>query len=172
MTTNQGGTMGITRAEISQAIVDFETDRALARNGHGRGMWMALRASPDGSTHTSCEASACYSESEYYGRTPHTVTIRVANECYSPDPDSGVEWEECDPGERGEFLAARGGNEYVSGGSGNLGRNALRLATRLGCKLSWHRLGNSLAEPIKIEDGDVDQAIEECLEAGIEIEDT
>jgi hypothetical protein len=37
--------------------------------------WHAVRVSPDGDIYASHEASACYSEREYYSRAPHTATV-------------------------------------------------------------------------------------------------
>lgn len=37
--------------------------------------WFAVRVSPEGEIYQSLEASPCYSEGEYFGREPHTVTI-------------------------------------------------------------------------------------------------
>jgi hypothetical protein len=37
--------------------------------------WHAVRVSPDGDIYATREASACYSEGEYFGRRPHNVTV-------------------------------------------------------------------------------------------------
>ena len=75
---------------VEQAIIDFGF--AGLRGEHAQN-WHALRVAPDGSTYTSMEVSPCYSEREYFSRTPHTLTIHSARgDCWSPSPDENPGW--------------------------------------------------------------------------------
>lgn len=58
--------------KVEEALVDFAM-REL--RGDFSVNWHALRIRPDGETYISQEASPCYSESEYFNRVPHTLTL-------------------------------------------------------------------------------------------------
>ena len=60
----------VSRSDIFKALADAWC----AGESYGN-CWVALRVGTDGSIYRSLEASPCYSESEYFGRKPHTVTI-------------------------------------------------------------------------------------------------
>jgi len=75
---------------VEEALIDFAT--ASARGDHAQ-HWNALRIRSDGEIYTSTEPSACYSESEYYKRVPHTLTITSkSGDCYAPGADSNWAW--------------------------------------------------------------------------------
>lgn len=84
--------------EVESAIIEFAFSGL--RGDHARN-WNALRIKPDGTIYTSEEPSACYSESEYYNRVPHTLTILAkSGDCFTPDPTTGWAWKEDDHGDR------------------------------------------------------------------------
>jgi len=63
-------TKTVSLAEIRTAVLDCYI--ASLERGDG---WWCVRVNIDGEIHRFIEASPCYSESEYYDRRPHTVTI-------------------------------------------------------------------------------------------------
>jgi hypothetical protein len=86
----------VSRVGLFDAMAEFEklcdTDQ----------MWHAVRIGVDGTPYVSTEASPCYSESEYFGRDPHPITLTSRTghgQCVLPDDwcdDDGLLQDEID----------------------------------------------------------------------------
>lgn len=75
---------------VESALENFGI--ATARGDHATN-WHALRITPDGEIYTSEEPSPCYSESEYFNRVPHNLTIHSQRgNCYTPSVDENPGW--------------------------------------------------------------------------------
>lgn len=68
------------------------------KGAHAR-HWHALRISSQGEIYTSQEVSPCYSEEEYFGRVPHSLTLhQMSGDNWLPNPDTGWLWNESEAG--------------------------------------------------------------------------
>jgi hypothetical protein len=76
--------------EVEKALQEFGL--AGARGDHATN-WHALRIRPDGEIVVSCEPSPCYSESEYFNRVPHTLTLySQRGNCWTSSPGENPGW--------------------------------------------------------------------------------
>lgn len=75
---------------VETALVNFAISSA--RGDHAQN-WHALRLSPSGEIYTYSETSPCFSESEFYGQIPHTLTIHSERgNCYTPTVAENPGW--------------------------------------------------------------------------------
>jgi hypothetical protein len=61
-------------ATVSKKKILEEIREALLKSMTCPG-WHAVRVTPNGDVYSDLEASPCWSEGEYYGNQPHTVTV-------------------------------------------------------------------------------------------------
>lgn len=98
---------------VKTALEEFGI--ADARGDHATN-WHALRIKPDGEIYTVQEVSPCYSESEYFNRVPHTLTIHSQRgNCYTPSADENPGWAINDDGTLNldEWVGDRPDADYV-----------------------------------------------------------